>query len=114
MTTTTEQRANASATGYGPIVALYAHVATRSREDTIERFISDCVEAAPGEHVGARTTYEAYKSWCMANALSPRFETRFGLEMKKRFAKDEDTRAYLDCRLTISEGQPARVQGDQP
>ena len=72
----------------------------REDMDPIGRFVTDCVEAAAGEHVGARTMYEAYKSWCMANALSPRFETKFGLEMKKRFVKDEKrTRSYLDCRL---------------
>jgi putative DNA primase/helicase len=88
---------------HGLVVAPDIEKATESyREDMdpIGRFVADCVEVEPGQSVGARAMYMAYVNWSAANALRPRAETKFGLEMKKRFTRDEKrTRSYLDCRL---------------
>jgi putative DNA primase/helicase len=87
----------------GLVVAEPIALATQSyREDMdpIGRFVADCVRPATGQRVGARLLYEAYVSWAKANALTPRFETKFALEMKKRFTKDDGrTRSYLDIEL---------------
>lgn len=87
----------------GLFIAPAAIAATESyREDMdpIGRFIADCVETAPGEKVQARVMYEAYVSWCKANAQAARFEQRFGKEMGKRFTRGKNNvMVYLDCRL---------------
>lgn len=77
-----------------------ATAAYREDMDPIGRFAADCVEAKPGQSVQARGMYEAYVSWAKANAIYVRSETKFGLEMKKRFTRDDKrTRSYLDCAL---------------
>jgi putative DNA primase/helicase len=66
----------------------------------IGEFIKDCVEAAPGESIGASAAYQAYVSWSLANAKRPRTLTAFGKEMHKHYKRDDKrTRSYLDCRL---------------
>lgn len=103
---------------HGLVVAEPIAAATASyREDMdpIGRFAADCVEAAPGERVGARAMYEAYKSWCGANAVTAAFETRFGREMGKRYTKDQGrTRSYLDCRLHDVPARPDERPGSYP
>ena len=93
-----------------PIAA--ATQAYREDMDPIGRFVADCVEAAPGERVGARLMYESYKSWCAANAVTASFETKFGRELSKRYTKVKgSTRSYLDCRL---HDVPARPDAEPP
>ena len=85
---------------------------TAAPDDPIGRFVVDCVEAAPGERVGARLMYESYKSWCAANAVTASFETKFGRELSKRYTKVKgSTRSYLDCRL---HDVPARPDAEPP
>ncbi|HYA73486.1 MAG TPA: primase-like DNA-binding domain-containing protein, partial [Roseiarcus sp.] len=77
-----------------------ATAAYREDMDPIGRFVADCVRVAPGMRVGARAMYEAYVSWAKANAIYVRSETKFGIEVKKRFTRDDGrTRSYLDCEL---------------
>ena len=87
----------------GLVVAPAIEAATanyREDMDPIGRFIADCVEAAPSQSVGARSMYIAYVNWSTANAIRPKTETKFALEMKKRFTRDDKrTRSYLECRL---------------
>lgn len=88
----------------GLFIAEACAAATREmREDLdpIGRFVAACVEPMPTARVQARTLYEAYKSWAMANAVPVSLETKFGREMKKRFPRDDrgQTRAYLDIAL---------------
>jgi putative DNA primase/helicase len=72
----------------------------RDEMDPIGEFCRDCVEAVDGASETARAMYEAYVSWCLANAKKPVFETRFGRVMKARFRRDDGRiRRYLDCRL---------------
>lgn len=80
--------------------------------DPIGRFAADCLRADPEKSVAARSMYEAYVSWARANALTPRFETKFGLEMKKRFTRDNKrTRSYLGVEL---HDVPARADDHYP
>jgi putative DNA primase/helicase len=66
----------------------------------IGEFIKACVEAAPGETIGANTAFQAYVSWSRANARREKSQTAFGREMAKHFQRDDKrTRSYLDCRL---------------
>ncbi|ODM71692.1 hypothetical protein A6X20_07055 [Bradyrhizobium elkanii] len=68
--------------------------------DPTAMFIRDCVNITPGESVGARNMYQAYKAHCEANARRPIFETKFGRIMKKKFKRDDKrTHKYLDVSL---------------
>ncbi|WPP05492.1 phage/plasmid primase, P4 family [Methylocella tundrae] len=72
----------------------------RSEMDPISDFIADCVSEAPGQYLTARTMYEAYVSWSMANAKKPIFETKFGRVMKTKFERTKTgVRRYLNCQL---------------
>lgn len=73
----------------------------RDEMDKIGPFIDACVREAPGQHVRARTMYEAYYSWADQNGDKPVFETRFGREAKKRLEHGEigNLKAYLNCEL---------------
>lgn len=82
--------------------------------DPTAMFIRDCVSDAPGESVGARVMYHAYKAHCDANARRPIFETKFGRIMKKKFKRDDKrTHRYLDVVLhDVPEARPADSGGD--
>jgi putative DNA primase/helicase len=82
--------------------------------DPTAMFIRDCVSDAPGESVGARVMYQAYKSHCDANARRPIFETKFGRIMKKKFKRDDKrTHRYLDVALhDVPESRSADSAGD--
>lgn len=73
----------------------------RDEMDKIGPFIAACVRQAEGKHVTARTMYEAYKSFDLANGGSPIHETRFGREAKKRLPHGVvgKLKAYLECEL---------------
>lgn len=72
----------------------------RDEMDPVGEFIADCLERCEGHTEKARDVYQAYVSWCMANAKKPVFETKFGRVMKNRFHRDDGrVRHYLDCRI---------------
>jgi putative DNA primase/helicase len=100
---------------YGLYVAPAVSAATlayRDEMDSIGQFIRDCVQAAPGETVTARTLYDAYHAWCDASAKHPVFQQKFGREMKKRFTRrDGAIHTYLDIRL---HDVPLRSSGEPP
>jgi putative DNA primase/helicase len=79
----------------------------RSEQDPLQSFINACVElvpAIPGQQplkVAARTMYEAYCSWCVANSERPWSEKAFGQNLpQKGIAKIEGRiRQYVNVRL---------------
>lgn len=72
----------------------------RSEMDPISDFLADCVESFPGQFVTARTMYDAYVSWSMANARRPLSEAKFGRVIKPKFSHAKvGVVRYLDCRL---------------
>ncbi|HET6376586.1 MAG TPA: hypothetical protein VFF88_11110 [Methylocella sp.] len=74
--------------------------------------IADCVESVEGESETARTLYEAYVSWSMANAKRHVFETKFSKVMRQRFTRTEErVRRYLNVRL---HDVPARPDAAAP
>ena len=92
-----------------------ATAAYREDMDPIGRFCLDCVREAPGQRVGARAMYEAYVSWAKANAIHVRFETKFGLEMKKRFTRDDKrTRSYVGVELHDVPARPGDGHAPPP
>ncbi len=82
--------------------------------DPTAMFIRDCVSDAPGESVGARVMYHAYKAHCDANARRPIFETKFGRIMKKKFKRDDKrTHRYLDVALhDVPDARPSDSTSD--
>lgn len=78
-----------------------ATAAYREEMDPLAGFIGDCIEAKPGHSESARTVFDSFTSWCMANAVRSWSETRFGKAMPlKSFVKTNGrVRHYLDIRL---------------
>ena len=73
----------------------------RSDMDPVGEFIRECVEPHSGSTVEARRLYEAYISWCEANALRPFSERRFATEAITAGLVREKSRIrkYLNVRL---------------
>ncbi|WP_441252491.1 primase-like DNA-binding domain-containing protein [Tardiphaga sp. 71_E8_N1_1] len=79
----------------------------RSEQDPLQSFINACVDLVPvipGQQplkVAARTMYEAYCSWCVANSERPWSEKAFGQNLpQKGIAKIEGRiRQYVNVRL---------------
>ena len=88
----------------GLYVAPAARAATeayRTESDQIGDFLKRCVLRETGPRVQARHMYQAYRAWALANALTPRHETKFGRDVKKVLKREDGTvRFYLDCRLS--------------
>lgn len=73
----------------------------REEMDPLGNFISSCVVKTPGTDVPAREMYNAFVSWCTANAIRPWKETQFGRQMPTRgFVKLKGSHVkYLDVML---------------
>lgn len=64
--------------------------AHREDLDPVGAFLTACVRPKDGGEVQARTMYEAFVSFCEANAIRPWKETAFGRAMKKKgFVRDD-------------------------
>lgn len=82
----------------------------RSEMDPVSDFVADCLESCPGHFETARTVYDAYVSWSLANARRAVSEARFPKAMTQHFTReDRRIRRYLDCRL---HDVPARPEAE--
>lgn len=92
-----------------PEAAVAATKEYRDDMDPIGQFLADCVLPCAGQNVQARTMYEAYVSWSMANAKKPWGEPKFGKVMKTKDYKNDGARIrqYLDCQLHEVPARPA-------
>lgn len=90
-----------------------ATTAYQTDMDPIGEFLAACVEHAPGQHIPARTLYEAYVSWSMANVKRPKTETKFGRVVPTKLAREDRRtgKTYIDCRL---HDVPARPDAPAP
>jgi putative DNA primase/helicase len=89
---------------YGLVIAQESVDAThkyRADMDSIWRFIASCVKPTSGAKTSARRAYNAYRSWALANALTPVLETRFGRNFHTRFerAEERSMNFFLNCEL---------------
>ena len=74
----------------------------RSSQDTLGSFIDSCVRKEKGSAVRARELYDAYKTYCNDNFLTPMSETKFGKDLARlgyKKAKDKVSRKYVDIKL---------------
>ncbi|MBX3543594.1 DNA primase family protein [Chelatococcus sp.] len=85
--------------------------AHRSDLDPVGAFLAACVKKRPGSQVQARTMYEAFVSFCGANAIRAWKETAFGKAMKKKgFVRDDKRiRLWLDVDLHDVPARPEPV-----
>lgn len=83
----------------------------RSDLDPVGNFARDCVGAAPGQEVQARSMYQAFLSYCSANSIRPWKEKSFSMAMKQKGFRREDRRirVWLDVAL---QDVPARPEDD--
>lgn len=72
----------------------------RADSDPVGAFTRDCVRPV-GAGVQARAMYEAFVSYCMANAIRPWKEKAFSLALKQKGFRREDKRlrTWLDVEL---------------
>ena len=82
----------------------------RSELDPVGNFLRDCVKAHPSGRVQARQMYEAFVSYCRANAIREWKEKSFSVAMKQKGFTREDKRIrfWLDVALC---GVPERPDG---
>lgn len=95
--------------------------AYRADMDQVQGFIDACVTRLPPPAAGeepvqlpSRMLYEAYETWCLANAMKPWSEKAFSLTMvKKGFVKvDGRIRHFLGIRLHDVPERPRSPHGE--
>lgn len=89
---------------YGLVVAKHIMETTQEyidENDPVGQFDRACVEAAPGETVGARLMWESANAWFKANGLKEMSETMFGRIMPKKRDRvsEHGRRFYREVRL---------------
>jgi P4 family phage/plasmid primase-like protien len=77
-----------------PAAVLQARKAYREEEDTLGQFIQECCVLTELAKAKSGQLYERYREWCQENGLKAMTGTAFGLEMKKMFRSDRETRGY--------------------
>ena len=79
----------------------------KEESDILGLFLKECTIHKTGAKVQAKDLYTRYVEWCRANNEVPDNKTRFGLDMKKRIAKESDGRHifYKDIALILSVSQ---------
>ncbi|WP_073953761.1 phage/plasmid primase, P4 family [Thalassospira sp. TSL5-1] len=105
-----------------PDAVLAATNEYRADSDPIGRFLNECVKPSKYCAVQAAAMYDAYKSWCNANAERPWSMTAFGKVLPERGYQKSDgrIREYLNVELVNvpdgnadnSEPPPADNPGD--
>jgi phage/plasmid primase, P4 family, C-terminal domain len=87
--------------------------AHREDLDPVGAFVGACVRQKEGARVQARLMYEAFESFCLANAIRPWKETAFGRALKKKgfHREDKRIRQWLDVELY---DVPARPEPRSP
>ena len=72
----------------------------KKEEDVIGQFIDDCCETGNGFEVKAGDLYKAYRAWAESGKEFILSQTKFGMEMKKKFDSYKDTYVkYIGIRL---------------
>lgn len=76
----------------------------------IAAFLDECTERGPGE-TRAHILYQAYKEWAKDNGQYIMSNTKFGLELNKRFNKVKDRNGwkYLGI-LLVDDKKPYQLQ----
>jgi putative DNA primase/helicase len=85
----------------------------REDSDPVGAFVRDCVKAAPGQQVQARTMYKAFEKYCTVNSIKPWGEKSFSMAMKQKGFRREDKRIrqWLDVTLDwVPEADPQPPQ----
>jgi putative DNA primase/helicase len=55
----------------------------RREEDILGRFLTECTISKKGATTRASELYQAYKTWCERNGITPRSNTTFGKKIKR-------------------------------
>ena len=83
-----------------PAAVLQAVEQYKEEEDVVGLFIGDCCVIAPSARVQAQELYDAFKSWCEREGRKPKWQVKFGEQMKSRFEwKKEGVIVYYGIGL---------------
>lgn len=74
----------------------------RREMDVISAFIEDKCEVREGAYVKASALYAAYSDWCDKNNEHKFSNTKFGIEVAKRFTKHKRPDAMYYCGLKLT------------
>ena len=93
-----------------PSIVTQAVSEYKTEMDVIAAFLDECTERGPGE-TRAHILYQAYKEWAKDNGQYIMSNTKFGLELNKRFNKVKDRNGwkYLGI-LLVDDKKPYQLQ----
>lgn len=66
----------------------------RDEMDTISRFLEECTVPAPCRSVKAKDLYSVYVRWCDENGEYKMTNTKFGMEMAKKYERVKNMRGW--------------------
>ena len=75
----------------------------RGEMDTISRFLEECTVKSFAESMRAKDLYNAFSSWCDENGEYKLTNTKFGIEMVKRFERKKDSRGWYYIGLKFND-----------
>lgn len=75
----------------------------RGEMDTISRFLEECTVKSFAEPMRAKDLYNAFSSWCDENGEYKLTNTKFGIEMVKRFERKKDSRGWYYIGLKFND-----------
>lgn len=90
-----------------------ANLSYRTEMDPLHRFLSECVELAPGEQLKAALLWNAYQGWCHENGEDAMKRKSFGISLTNKGYRRRhvDGTVYVDVRLT-EQGNSTERKGD--
>lgn len=86
-----------------PAVVAQAIEQYRGEMDTISKFLEECTVPAPLHCVKAKDLYNVYVRWCEQNGEYKMTNTKFGMEMVKRYEKRKMKFGFAYCEIDFNE-----------
>lgn len=75
----------------------------RNEMDTISKFLDECTVSAPLQSVRASELYNIYTKWCEQNGEYKMTNTKFSIEIQKKFERKKMKNGNVYCGLDFSE-----------
>ena len=75
----------------------------RNEMDTISKFLDECTVSAPLQSVRASELYNIYTKWCEQNGEYKMTNTKFSIEIQKKFKRKKMKNGNVYCGLDFSE-----------
>lgn len=80
----------------------------RAELDTVQQFLDECVDPAPGGLLPNAVMYQNYEKWCQDNGVTPHKQKSFtqslhrkGYEQKRARVSNKVQRCWVDCDIPL-------------